>query len=291
MEDRIWDIDVVLVPLDGSESSARALPVAWELARGLDAQVLLLSVVAKEQDLKHREKELAALDLPHGRAPRRTVVLDPDPAHAIHDALLLNRPAVACMATHGRGRSAALVGSVATEVVARGHDPLVLVGPLVGDRRGPAVGVVTCVDDTPASAALIPLALGWARRLVQPLEVVTVAEPAPRSVRDGSFHRRFGPEGDVEAFLKELLARVSIDEGAAVSAVALYDPISPAEGVRSYLYRRDDPAALVVVSSRVRTGVSRLVFGSVAAAIVHHSPSAVMVVPRGTLGDPEIALR
>lgn len=290
MEDRIRDVDVVLVPVDGSESSARALPVAWELARRLDAQVRLLSAVAKEQDLQHREEELAALDLPDGRALRRTVVLDPDPVHAIHDALLVNRPAVACMAIHGRGRSAALVGSVATEVVARGHDPLVLVGPLVGDRRGPAAGVVTCVDDTPASAALIPLALGWARRLVQPLEVVTVAEPVPRSVSDGSFHPRFGPEGDVDAFLKELLARVAIDEDAPVSAVPLYDPISPAEGVRSYLYRRDDLAALVVVSSRARTGVSRLVFGSVAATIVHHSPSPVMVVPRRTMAEPETAL-
>lgn len=291
MGDGIWDIDVVLVPVDGSESSARALPVASELARRLDAEVHVLSAVVKEQDLEHREKELAALDLPDGRALRRTVVLDPDPVHAIHDALLLNGPAVACMATHGRGRSAALVGSVATEVVARGHDPLVLVGPLVGDRRGPAVGVVTCVDDTPASAALIPLALGWARRLVQPLEIVTVAEPVPPSVRDGSFHRHFGPEGDVEAFLKELLARVPIDEGSPVSAVALYDPISPAEGVHSYLYRRDDPAALVVVSSRARTGVSRFVFGSVAAAVVHHSPSPVMVIPRRMLAESEAALR
>jgi hypothetical protein len=70
--------------------------------------------------------------------------------------------------------------------------------------------VVTCVDDTPASAALIPLALVWARRLVQPLEIVTVAEPVPVSVRYGSFHRRFGPEGDVEAFLKELPSPVMV---------------------------------------------------------------------------------
>lgn len=290
MADRPWDIDVVLVPVDGSESSARALPVAWELARRTDAQVRLLSAVTKEQDLEEREKELAAIDLPDGPAPRRTVVLDPDPVHAIHDALRLNGTAVACMATHGRGRSAALVGSVATEVIARGQDPVILVGPLVGDRPGPAAGVVTCVDDTPVSAALIPLALGWARRLVQPLEVVTVAEPVPPSVRDDSFHRRFGPEGDLDAFVKELLARVPIDEGAPVAAVGLYDPISPEEGVRSYLYRRDDPAALVVVSSRARTGISRLVFGSVAAAIVHHSPSPVMVVPRGALAEPETAL-
>lgn len=291
MDDRIGDIAVLLVPVDGSESSARALPVAWELAGRLDARILLLSAVTKEEDLEEREKELATIVLPDGQAPRRTVVLDPDPVHAIHDGVRLNRAAVVCMAAHGRGRPAALVGSVATEVVSRGNDPLILVGPLVGDRRGRATGVVTCVDDTPASIALIGVALDWSRRLVQPLEVVTVAEPVPRSVRDGTFHRRFGPEGDVEVFLQELLAKVSIDEGAPVAGIPLYDPISPEEGVRSYLYRRDDPAALVVVSSHARTGLSRLVFGSVAADIVHYSPSPVMVVPRRALAEPETALR
>jgi hypothetical protein len=58
---------------------------------------------------------------------------------------------VACMATHGRGRSAALVG--------------------VGGHRGRRPG------------------------------------------GHGSFHRRFGPAGDVEAFLEALVVRAPIEEG------------------------------------------------------------------------------
>jgi nucleotide-binding universal stress UspA family protein len=204
------------------------------------------------------------------------VVVDPDPAGAIHEALRRNRTAIACMATHGRGRSAALVGSVATEVVARGHDPLVLVGPLVGDRvRGEGVGVVTCLDGTPASTGIATLGLGWARLVVEPLVLLTVAEPVPPPVREGAPYRRFGPD-DPDAFLKEVAADLPGD--APVDTVAVFDPISPAEGVRSYL--RDNPAYLVMVASHARTGVALLVFGSTAGNVVHHSRSPVLVIPR-----------
>jgi nucleotide-binding universal stress UspA family protein len=113
--------------------------------------------------------------------------------------------------------------------------------------------------------------------LGQRLTVVTAAEPVPPPLDDRQTRRRFGPDGDVEAFLDELVGPLR-EEGVAVDARVIYDPISPAEGVRSHL--RDEPAALVVVSSHARTGLTRLVFGSTAAAIVHHSPSPVLVVPR-----------
>jgi nucleotide-binding universal stress UspA family protein len=67
-------------------------------------------------------------------------------------------------------------------------------------------------------------------------------------------------------------------QGHKVEALALYDPISPASGLEVYL--RDNPATLVIVASHARTGPTRLVFGSEAAAIVRRSPSPVLVVPR-----------
>jgi hypothetical protein len=84
----------------------------------------------------------------------RLVVVDLDPAGAIHEALRLHL-AVACLASHGRGRSAAVIGSVATEVVARGHDPVVVVGPMVEPHRG-RHGVVACLDASPASGTCSP---------------------------------------------------------------------------------------------------------------------------------------
>ena len=270
-------IETVLVPLDGSEFSSKALPFAVLLAARLGATVHLLSAVADEDGVAAREAELAAVQV-RGCPVRRTVVVDLDPAGAIHQALKQLGSAVACMATHGRGRSATVVGSVATEVVARGHDPLILVGPLVGDAPLGA-DVVACVDETPASAALVPIGLAWARRLRQPLTVLTVAEPVPPPLDDRPERRHFGPDGDVEAFLEAMVAPVRSEAGdVPLRTVPVYDPISPADGVRMYL--RDNPAFQLVVSSHARTGLSRIVFGSVAAAIVHHSTAPVLVVPR-----------
>jgi nucleotide-binding universal stress UspA family protein len=112
------------------------------------------------------------------------------------------------------------------------------------------------------------------------LVVVTVAEPVPPPVTVGPARRRFGPDGDVDAFLQSLVRRVLGDDGD-VEIRPIYDPISPAIGLCSYLV--DRPASLVAVSSRARIGLERLVFGSTAAAMVRCSSSPVLVVPRPEL--------
>lgn len=270
-------VEVVLVPLDGSSFSERALPVATRLARRLGAEIHLLSAVEDEADAAERKEQLAAFGMPC-LGVHRSVVVSLDPAGAIHEELRRLGPrAVACMASHGRGRSAGLVGSVATEVVARGGDPLVLVGPLP-PQYPKGHGVIVAVDETPASAALLPVGAAWARLLGEALTVATVAEPVPEPLRPEKPTRRiFGPDGDVHAFLDRLVAPLR-QQGVVVETLPLFDPISPAEGLEAHL--ENHPAALVVVSSHARTGPSRLVLGSVAAAIVRLSPSPVLVVPR-----------
>jgi nucleotide-binding universal stress UspA family protein len=265
----------ILVPLDGSRFSERALPVAEWMGQRLDADIHLFSAVPTADEIVARDEQLAEYQIP-GRCVEREVVLSLDPAGAIHEALRRLGDAVACMSSHGRGRSAALMGSMANEVVGRAHDPLVVVGPMI-DERFPGSNVLACVDETPASAALLPIAQRWAGLLREPLIVVAVAEPVPPAIAAGPVRRLFGPDGDVDAFLERLVRPIR-REGGDVKTLALYDPISPAEGMRAYL--RDHPAALVVVSSHARTGISRLVFGSTAASIVYGSPSPVLVAPR-----------
>jgi nucleotide-binding universal stress UspA family protein len=166
-------IDTVLVPLDGSAFSRTAVPAATRLATRLDAAIHLLSAVESVDEAGNREADLAHVEVP-GRRVTRTVVVDRDPARAIHETLRRMPAGVACMATHGRARSTALIGSVATDVVARGHD-IVLVCPYIDQARRTA-DVVVCVDDSPASAGLVMVGLDWADRLGERLVVLTVAE-------------------------------------------------------------------------------------------------------------------
>lgn len=278
-------VEILLVPLDGSAFSGRAVPVAARLSGKLDAGIMLFSAVPTEDDVPARAAELDDVVPPCLAPVQRTVVVSTDPAGAIHEQLreLGRERTLVCMASHGRNRSAALIGSVATEVVARGHDPLVVVGPHPDEHPGVlgvpgGLGVIVAVDESPASAALVPIGLGWARLVDEPLTVATVAEPVPPPVRpDHPARRRFGPDGDVEAFLDSLVAPHR-QQGHKVEALALYDPISPASGLEAYL--RDNPATLVIVASHARTGPTRIVFGSEASAIVRRSPSPVLVVPR-----------
>lgn len=273
-------VEVLVVPLDGSAFSWSALPVAARITRRLSADVNLVSAVESEDDVDERDAELAiaALELPC-RPVTRTVLVSDDPVTAITMAVGRTGRFVPCMASHGRGRSAALVGSVATRVVARSTVPVVLVCPLV-DQPPPRRGVVACVDGSAASAAVIPVAAAWADRLGEPTLVITVAEDAPEPVSGGPIKRRFGPDGDVDAVLATL-AHPLRERGRDVETHALYDPISPWSGL--YRYLSDSPAHLVVTGSRVRTGVSQAAFGSVAADIVRHSPSPVLMTRRDRL--------
>ena len=267
-------IHAIVVPLDGSRFAERAVAAASDLALRLGAAVHLLTAVPENAHVVDWQAAVAdiAVDLP---AVHREIVVDPDPARAVHEALRRLQPAVACMASHGRGRSAALIGSVANEVVARCRDPLILIGQLVDDTF-PGWGIVACVDETPPSWAILPVALRWAQLLHEPLTVITVAEPAPESP-GGSVKRAFGPDGDVEAFLEVVVAPLRA-RGHEVRTVPVYDPVSPAAGICTYAEAH--PASLVGLCSRGRTGVARLAFGSVAASVVHRCPSPVLVARR-----------
>jgi nucleotide-binding universal stress UspA family protein len=279
-------IEIVVVPLDGSAFAVRALHAGARLARRLDAAMLLFSAVAKEEDVDRRKSRLLELR-PRGVTVGGDVLIDPDPADAIDVVLRdLGDAGVACLASHGRGRSAAIVGSVTTEVLRRSRRPLVVVGHGYDEVRVDAragTGVVVCVGDDRSAAQLLPSAVRWSRRLRERLTVLTVAEDVPQPIDNRPVRRRFGPDGDVEEFLAGVVApyRAWVPD---IDARAVYDPVSPVSGFRDHLFMR--PAALVVVGSRSRTGLTRAVFGSVAADFVRESSVPVLVVPRTDAQEP-----
>ena len=127
-------IEVCLVPLDGTEFAQLALVVAKELAARLDVRIEILSAVAREEDVPVRSRELANVGL--GKEPSISVVVDLDPAGVIHENLKRLGSAVACLASHGRSRRPNLRPSVPNDVIARGHDPVLIAGPNIGRPKG-----------------------------------------------------------------------------------------------------------------------------------------------------------
>lgn len=262
----------VLVPLDGSAFAERVLPRAHWLSERLGACLELVTVAETANGAELARNDLAAMagidlvDAIH-------VELAAQPAEAVDQLAARLSPAVICLATHGRGRSAAVLGSVADAVVRSATLPVVAIGPcgfgVCDPQNGP---VIACLDGGDGAAAVVVLAERWAATLGAPLELVTVAEPVPAPER-GPVHRHHGRGADPEAWLAEVAATRTSGAVPLSATRAVYDPVDPVEGLLAAL--RADHARLLVTATHARTGLARLVFGSVAGRLVHHSPVPV----------------
>lgn len=128
----------IMVPVDGSETAAAAIPLARWLASGLHAEVVLLSVgvdpetAAQAEDQEGALNQMltaASLKLP-GIMVRRRIELSNDPAAGILNAAREEHPNLIVMSTHGRSGWAGFTQrSVAAEVVRAGIAPVTLIRP------------------------------------------------------------------------------------------------------------------------------------------------------------------
>jgi nucleotide-binding universal stress UspA family protein len=272
------DVAHVFVPLDGSPFAERALPVASWIATGVDAGVHLVEVVPCDAG-EESEGAIRYLDSTarSHRAVAWDVVEGNDVGRTLAGALGTAPGRLACMATHGRGRSVPL-GSVAVFLLEHTSRPVILVGPSARVVTAGDAPIVVAVDGTTRDDVLLPAALGWATRMRRPLEIVTVAEPAPPGYSEASRFRRARGPAEPEAYVQSLAARAETKD-VAISCHVIYDPVSVRDGLVDHL---DRTAALVVLGTRHRPGIGRMVLGSHAIRIVHDAAVPALVLPMPT---------
>jgi len=277
----------VLVPLDGSEFAAAAVPTARALAERFSAQLHALSVAGSPDDVeKLRSHAAAAVGLSVADDGVSVVVGD-DAATEIGRRAGELDSCLVCMSTHGHGRFAgAVIGSVARSLLEGTRQPIVAVGPLADRpretvRRLPAPlsipRLAACVDGSAVSETVLPVALDWAAVLGMSVTILTVAEPIPPPVRpDANWRRHHGPDGDADAYVQRLAAQQS-GGSVPVDTHVVYDPIGPGPGIQAY--QEEQPTGLIAVTTHARTGLQRAVFGAGAAAMVQWSRSPALLVP------------
>jgi nucleotide-binding universal stress UspA family protein len=140
--------------------------------------------------------------------------------------------------------------------------------------------LIACVDGSPFSEALLPVASTWAAALGMSLTILTVAEPINPPMRtDTKWIRRHGPDTDADEYIARLV-REWQRAGPDTNGQVVYDPISPAEGLTAHF--REHPAGLVAVNSHARSGLRGLLLGSTAASIARTSVVPTLVVPPPT---------
>lgn len=277
----------VLVPLDGSKFAAAAARTGRALATRFGAELHTVSVAEHEDDVDVLRSDAAAVLGPDSAAADVHVVVADDPVMAIAETAAGLGSTLVCMSTHGRGRvTGAVVGSVARSLLQSTREPIVAVGPFADRPRSFSSTIpvplsvprlVACVDGSPPSESLLTVAGAWADALGMSLTILTVAEPTPPPVRpEATWYRRHGPEEDADAYIRRVGERWK-DVAKDVSTQVVYDPISPADGLRTYLDQH--PAGMVAVTTHARTGLRRVLLGADAANIVHASTAPALVVP------------
>lgn len=262
--------DHVIVPLDGSTESARALDIALPLARLGDGTLTLVGFAMPSWIRSLTADLQAAADALHEPELDITVITEV-PSLPMGEALaaMADREpgTLIVMSTHGRGRSEALVGSVANSLIRHTAQPVVLVGPECEACRFDPHGLVSVsLDETRTSETVIPFVESWAKKFDANVELVTVMEPTlTRSSIDGF------EAASLMRIRRDLRLPPKID----VSFEILHDT-RPARAIVDRL--EDSKAAISAMATRGVEGLARLTNGSVTSSVVRHSPCPVLVV-------------
>lgn len=258
----------LIVPVDGSDASWHAVDVAVALARRCDTTVDIIEIVTSPGEIADAETRLSARAGEHDTngidVATKAIVAAESVADGIAGEVETHPEVTVVMASHGRGRSAALLGSVAEQLLRRVFGPILLVGPRceLDGFEGP---VVVTIDGSPASESVLPLAAAWG------IELGT--EPWIVEVIDADV--QMSPDISQAAYPARLARQLAADSGHPVQFEVLHghDVHDEIADFADSLH-----ASLVVASTHGRTGMARLVTGSTAAAIVRHARCPVLLV-------------
>jgi nucleotide-binding universal stress UspA family protein len=268
----------VVVPIDGTELSRLALPMAGRLAVIGRAGLRLVAVARDDDGLARCRESLqeAAGSLPTTAAVDLDVIVGGDAVGAllglggeVDQGLWFGRH------KHNHAVSE-LLGTVGSKLVERATRPFVVVGP-TGPQEATGSDVVVAVDGGDDADPLLATAAAWAAHLGAPLRIVTVYEPVPADIRrPDHYTRRHGPSSDPDRYLDDLRHRVDEPAVPTVTTVAIPDPVGVADGLARYVH--EHPALLLVVGTARRHRWT----SSVLRGLLHRSPQPVLVAPSHT---------
>jgi nucleotide-binding universal stress UspA family protein len=264
----------LIVPTDGSDAAWSAADVAFDLARRCDATVEVVEFVSHDDDVEDTGNRLAARLRQHDTAGAdvryAAMVAHHSVAAALADLVAAQPDAVVVMASHGRGRSAALMGSVTEDLLRLEFGPLLVVGPRchsreISEPRDFSGPIIATVDGSHDSESALALAVAWGIELQAEPWIVQVTDPDSTT----------GAGGDESAYPARLAGGLTQDSGHPVQFEVLHGsdiPIAISE------FAKSASASMIVATTHGRSGLSRFVTGSTAAAIVHHAPCPVLLL-------------
>jgi nucleotide-binding universal stress UspA family protein len=180
------------------------------------------------------------------------------------------------MSTHGRGGLDRLVhGSVADAVLRHSVVPVLLVPARTPDLRLEGEAIVLALDGSAFAEAALPYAAELARELACPMRLVIAVpwQPGPIEASGISYSLIHETVADAEHYLDGVIDQVRRGDIEARGEVV----VGPA--ARTIQDAADDArAAAIVMATHGRGGLSRLAFGSVAAAVLEHTSHPLLLI-------------
>ena len=307
----------ILTPLDGSEHSERVLPSARSLAAGLSLPVTLLYAIEPEhpsisqslnprlhqhQTAAHRTQRARAYLEPVAAGLRNaglnvdTTIPQGDPATAIVEEADKDPGTLITMSSHGRsGLSRWWMGSVTDKVLHLTENPLLIIHAAAQQQTAPEEAferITVPVDGSELAEEILPhvaylsAAMGLAVDLVQAVPSreeyrrylpIGPSEESSATPSYEEYAQIVG--GEADSYLVDLKERLTQQGASPVETQLLHGP--PADCIVDLATTTANN--LVAMTTHGRSGVGRLVLGSVAERVVRQSGDPVLLI-RGAQG-------
>ncbi len=292
---------LIVVPLDGSDLSERAIPYATLFAKTFGGRLLLVTVWEGAEETLVRALPAVADDLFKegeryyekylaGVAERYMAdgvkidaeVLTGQPADAILGLVEDRHAALLALATHGRsGLGRWWSGSVASEVAQRARVPRLIVGPKVLAQPAKAIkvdGVLVPLDGSQLAESALDAALRIAKQYGAALHIVQVIAPVSQTfLFDMPAVAAVDIVGEIQKGAEEYLAGLAqrLGKDLAVKTAVLRG--QPADILADFV--TDNGIDLVVMASHGRGGLVRVALGSTADRMLQSDAPVYLVRP------------
>lgn len=281
----------ILVPIDFSERSKKALQVADKFAKLFDAKItpfyshlpiseldepyalgmstkIYQNFESLEEQLTDRVKEIAENNVESALLDKPTVVLG-NAAEGIIDAS--KEYDYIIMSSHGRtGFSRFLLGSVAEKVLRLANTPVMVVENESEVDDFKKIMVTTDFSDNAAEA--YPFAIDIAEKAGSKVDLIHVLSFEQFDEEEKDLSIRKIREERLKLLEKEHFGRISnqISNEVIVSQDSVHEAI--------YNHVQNNDYNLIVMATVGRTGINYLMMGSTTANVVRHVKNAVLSV-------------
>ena len=314
----------ILVPLDGSDVAAQALPYAVTLADRFGSGLTLASVllpslkdlgtadifgitsgtrrIAEDRAILMASDYLDSVAAPlraRGLSVEIDLIRGDDAADEIVEAAATEASTLIVMSTHGHtGLDRLRLGSVAQKVIRRATAPTLIIraqeNPPTGDVV-PIQQITVTLDGSVLAETALPIATRLAQTFGAPLTLLRVIPNViyPTAYYDTAYippieELEEYARAEAEKYLAQVAERMKPLDVRTEWVHSLVG--TPEEIINDYLAKQ--PPGIVVMASHGRGGVSRWVLGSTAEGVVTGAPCPVLIVrsetaPAAITGEAE----